>query len=82
MKRVFGILAGLTFLVMTGTKLIKFDKDLNLIREVALPIDMESMQKMKMHKMGDCPRYKKMMQEGSMGEKGSSTKRGCPHKSE
>ena len=31
--------------VMTGTRLIKFDKDLNLVREVPLPIDMEHMQK-------------------------------------
>jgi len=36
--------------VMTGNKLIKFDKDLNLIKEVTLEIDFEAMHKM-MEKM-------------------------------
>jgi hypothetical protein len=68
--------------VMTGNKLMKFDKDLNLVREVALPIDTEIVQRMKTHKMGECPYRKRMMQEGGMVEEGSSTKHGSTHRSE
>lgn len=62
--------------VMTGNRLMKFDKDLNFIKEVELPADRETIQKMKMRGMRDCPWHKKMMKEGGMREEGASTNHG------
>lgn len=48
--------------VMTANKLTKYDKDLNVVKEIELKMDMEGMQKM----MKDCP----MMGKGMMGNMG------------
>lgn len=52
-------------IVMMGNKLLKYDKDLVLKREMEIKVDMEEMQKMMMHRQEDCPMYKKSMQEGT-----------------
>ena len=52
--------------VLIGSKLQKYDKDLVLKKEVEIKLDMESMQKMMKRMMGKCPMRKKMMQEGGM----------------
>lgn len=46
--------------VVTGNKITKYDKDLNVVKEVEQKMDMEGMKKM----MKDCP----MMGKGMMGE--------------
>lgn len=46
--------------VMTANKLTKYDKDLNVVKEIELTMDMEGMKKM----MKDCP----MMGKGMMGD--------------
>jgi hypothetical protein len=57
--------------VMAGNKLMKFDKNLNLVKEVEIKIDIEGMRKQMKEMMEKCPWYQKKMQEGSMMEKGS-----------
>jgi hypothetical protein len=52
-------------IVLAGNKLIKYDKDLNLLKEAETKIDMEAMQKMMMQMMEKCP---VMQQEGGMME--------------
>lgn len=52
-------------IVMMGNKLLKYDKDLNLKKEVEIKIDMEKVQKMMMRWQEECPMYKKMMEEGA-----------------
>ena len=52
--------------VVTGNKLIKYDKDLNLVKEVDLKMDTEGMQKM-MEGMKDMPPMMKGMSDGAMG---------------
>jgi hypothetical protein len=42
-------------IVMAGKKLIKYDKDLNLVKEVEIKMDMEKMMK-------DCPMCQEMME--------------------
>ena len=42
-------------IVMAGNKLLKYDQDLNLVKEVEIKIDMESMRK---SMMKDCPMMK------------------------
>ena len=49
-------------IVMVGNKLIKYDKDLNLIKEVEIKVDMDEMKEF-MFKRKEGPRmYKKMME--------------------
>ena len=57
--------------VMAGNKLIKYDKDLNLVKEVEVKMDMEGMQKKMSQMMEQCPMCKSMMQGGSMMGQGS-----------
>ncbi len=47
--------------VMTGQKLTKYDKDLNMVKEVEMKIDTEKMQKDMAKMMENCPMCKKMM---------------------
>jgi hypothetical protein len=47
-------------------KLMKFDKDLNLVKEVQMPIDTEAMQKKMTQMMEKCPMCKGMMPSGMM----------------
>lgn len=54
-------------IVIAGNKLQKYDKDLNLKKEVEIKMDMEAMQKMMMQMMEKCPMYEKMMEGGMMG---------------
>lgn len=49
--------------IVTGNKVTKFDKDLNLVKEVELKMDMEGMQKM----MDDMKRMCPMMGKGMEG---------------
>lgn len=53
-------------LVLLGNKMIKYDKDLNLVKEAEIKPDMEGMQKMMMQMQGNCPMCKKMMDGGMM----------------
>lgn len=48
--------------VVTGTKLTKYDKNLSVVKEVEVKMDMEGMKKMMEH-MKNCP----MMEKGMMG---------------
>ena len=57
--------------VMAGEKLIKYDKDLNLLKEVEVKMDMEGMQKKMGQMMEQCPMCKNMMQGGGMMGQGS-----------
>lgn len=50
-------------IILIGNKLVKYDKNLNVVKEVEIKIDMDSMKKMMMES-GGCP----MM--GHRGEKG------------
>lgn len=47
--------------IVSGSKMTKFDKDLNLVKEVELKMDMEGMQKM----MGDMKSMCPMMDKGA-----------------
>jgi hypothetical protein len=61
---------------MIGNRLLKYDKDLNLQKEVEIKIDTEGMQKMMMQMKEKCPMHKKMTEEGSMtGEGVEETKK-------
>ncbi|MBF0532932.1 MAG: hypothetical protein HQL23_07555 [Candidatus Omnitrophica bacterium] len=42
-------------IVSVGNKLIKYDKDLNVVKEVEIKIDMEGLRKHRMGMMKDCP---------------------------
>ncbi|MHC4114686.1 MAG: hypothetical protein ACYSSL_05130 [Planctomycetota bacterium] len=48
-------------IVLAGDKLIKYDKDLTLVKEVKIEMDMEGMQKKMSQMMEKCPLYKKEM---------------------
>lgn len=58
-------------IVLAGEKLMKFDKDLNLVKEAQVPIDTEAIQSKMTQMMGKCPMCKGMMQ-GVMMKSGSS----------
>ncbi|MFH1283334.1 MAG: hypothetical protein ABII27_06695 [bacterium] len=47
--------------LMMGNKLLKYDKNLNLKKEIELKMDMESMREMKEQMKENCPMNKKMM---------------------
>ena len=51
-------------IVVMGNKLTKFDKDLNVVKEVDLKMDMDGMQKMMENMKSMCP----MMGKGMMGD--------------
>ena len=53
-------------LILLGNKIIKYDKDLNLVKEAEIKPDMEGMQKMMMQMQESCPMCKKMMGGGMM----------------
>jgi len=54
--------------VLVGNKLIKYDKNLNLVKEIEIKIDMEAMQKNMMEMMKNCPMMKdKMIGAGMSG---------------
>ncbi len=56
-------------IVMTGNKLYKYDKDLNLVKEAEVKMDMEGMQKMMTEMKEKCPMCHEMMERcGMMGE--------------
>lgn len=57
--------------VMAGNKLSKYDKDLNLIKDVEVKMDMESMQNKMSQMMEQCPMCKGMIQGGGMMGQGS-----------
>lgn len=48
-------------IVLVGNKLIKYDKDLNVVKEVEIKIDMEAMRKNMREMMKDCPMMKGAM---------------------
>ena len=45
-------------IVLAGNKLTKYDKDLNVVKEVEIKIDIEAMQKNMMEMMKNCPMMK------------------------
>ena len=47
-------------IVLTGNKLTKYDKDLNVVKEVEIKMDLESMHKQMMDMMQNCPMMKGM----------------------
>ena len=56
--------------VVMGNKLTKYDKDLNVTKEVEMKMDMEGMQKMMDNMKTMCPMMKGMM--GGMGQEGKA----------
>ena len=64
-------------IVLAGNKLVKYDKDLNVVKEVEVKMDMEGMQKNMMDMMKNCPMMKGM---GGMNksEKAQDTKAAAP----
>lgn len=60
-------------IVLSGNKLMKFDKDLNLVKEAEIKPDLEGMQKMMMQMQENCPMCKKMM-EGTKEKSAESEK--------
>ena len=55
-------------IVMTANKLTKYDKDLNVVKEVDLKMDMDGMQKMMKDMMEKCPMMGKGMMETTSPE--------------
>jgi hypothetical protein len=55
-------------IVVMGNKLTKYDKDLNVVKEVELKMDMDGMQKMMENMKGMCPMMKSMMGKGMMDD--------------
>jgi hypothetical protein len=60
--------------VMMGDKLQKYDKDLNLVKEIQVAVDMEHMSARMAQMMATCPMHKKMMQGGEMEKYGKNEK--------
>jgi hypothetical protein len=48
--------------VLAGNKITKFDKDLNLVKEAEIKMDMEGMQKMMLQMKEKCPAAKEKME--------------------
>jgi hypothetical protein len=59
--------------ILTCHKLMKYDKDLNLVKEVEIKADMESMKKMMTEMKEKCPQCQRM--QGCMGEGKEETKK-------
>jgi hypothetical protein len=57
--------------VVTGNKITKYDKDLNVVKEVEQKMDMEGMQKMMENMKSICPMMKGMM-DNNAGAKNDS----------
>ena len=57
--------------VMAGNKLIKYDKDLNLVKDVEVKMDMVGMQNNISQMMEQCPMCKSIKQGDSMMAQGS-----------
>lgn len=49
--------------ILTGHKLMKYDNNLKLVKEVELDIDLETIRKRIQEIMDDCPRRKAMIEE-------------------
>ena len=60
-----------SLIVLVGNKLMKYDKDLNLVKEAEIKIDAEAMKKMMMQMQESCPKHSMFMQESGTAEKGS-----------
>ncbi len=45
-------------IVLAGNKIVKYDKDLNVVKEVEIKVDVEAMQKNIMEMMKNCPMMK------------------------
>lgn len=56
-------------IVMMGNKLMKYDKDLNMVKEVEMQIDMEAIQKKMQEMQKECMEKCQMMKEKASGEK-------------
>lgn len=62
-----------SLIVLVGNKLMKYDKDLNLVKEVEIKVDAEGMKKMMMQMKEGCPKHKVFMEESGAAEKGSGS---------
>lgn len=56
-------------IIKTCDKLLKYDKDLNLVKEVEMKVDIEAMKKMMCQMMEVCPMCKKMTEKCEKMEK-------------
>ena len=50
-------------IVAIGNKLIKYDNDLNKVKEATIDIDISGMQQMMQQMMQNCPMHQQMMQQ-------------------
>ncbi|MFH1622665.1 MAG: hypothetical protein ABIA97_06065 [Candidatus Omnitrophota bacterium] len=55
-------------IVLTGNKLLKYDKNLNLKKEAEIPMDMGGMHKRMMQMMKECPMKDKMQESAEIEE--------------
>jgi hypothetical protein len=55
-------------IVMSGNRLLKYDRNLNLKKEIELKIDMADMKKMMADMMEKCPMRKMMMDKGIISQ--------------
>ena len=62
-------------IVLAGNKLTKYDKDLNVVKEVEIKMDMEGMHKQMMEMMQNCPMMKGMK---GQGEEAADSKGAAP----
>jgi len=60
-------------IVAIGDKLIKYDLDLNKVREVAVDIDINSMQQKMRAMMQNCPMHQQMMQRSQQTQSDQAT---------
>jgi len=67
--------------VVSCNKLTKYDKDLNLVKEIELKMDMEGMHKMMENMKGMCPMMEKMKSSDKSGTKESVEEEKAEHKS-
>ena len=61
-------------IVVMGNKLTKYDKDLNVVKELELKTDMEGMQKMMENMKVTCPMMKSMMEKEEKSSDDSADK--------
>ncbi|MBN2467878.1 MAG: hypothetical protein JXD19_06965 [Deltaproteobacteria bacterium] len=54
--------------LLAGSKLMKFDQNLNLVKEVQIKMDIEAEQEMMRQMQKNCPRRTMMMQEGAKAD--------------
>ena len=67
--------------VVTGNKLTKYDKDLNVAKEVELKMDMEGMQKMMDNMKSMCPMMGKIKSSDESKAKESAEEEKAEHES-